>query len=221
MSPIATASLPAKVVLAIIAFNVVMSLWAKRKQKQAAAEAKDPAGAAALKEEARRRMENARARSQAERQSKEARNDDAADSARAKREKALEVGKDILGQLAKELGLELPQNKPAPRPQPARAAAPKPAPAAARKPARGGEVRSEGERPASLKDLLAAQKAAASKEGEGAPRRAPYNEPIPAPLRQAAPLIRPEDLRDPEALRRAFVLKTILDKPLSLQGRRH
>ena len=252
-----------KIVLAIILFNIAMGLWAKRKKKkeEEAAGGGSGTGGVDAKEEARQRIEGMRARAEAaqaransERETREGRDDGetaARAAAQAKKGKAVDVGKDILGQLAKELGLELPQQqapRPALRPQPAPAAQAQAAKAKA-KAARAQEsstprasagrmahdenVREADARAArraqsehssgeeggrSLKDLLAAQKAAASREGENAPRRAKSDfDDAPVGARVAGPMIRREEIIDPAAMRRAFVLQTILEKPLSLR----
>lgn len=228
--PIASASLPWQIVLAIIAFNIVVGIMNKRKQQPKPGSP----DAARKQEEARLKVEAAHAKAKAqaereaaERQAREARDEkasEAATAAQAKKDKALDVGKDILGQLAKELGLELPEaKKPAPpKPAPAPASAPsRPAPTPAR-PARPGRAEFERERPSTLKDLLAAQKSASANAGENAPRRMRPSATGPEPARApaAVPLAAQIDLADADALRRAIVLKTILDKPLALQPRR-
>jgi hypothetical protein len=144
VQPIATASLPWQIVLAIIAFNVIGGLMSKRKRRPPKADPVpgsqgDPMG------DAQRKLEAARARTAAEAERKAAERladrerDDIRKPARADAEdpgmsgpgadaragamrqdpgaKAKEAGKDLLGQLARELGLELPQ---APKPSPAR-----------------------------------------------------------------------------------------------------
>lgn len=245
-----------KIILAIIAFNIVMGMLAKRKKKQQEEAAKG--GGVDAKEEARQRIEGmraradaAQARAQSERETREGRDDGesaAHAAAQAKKDKAVDLGKDILGQLAKELGLELPQPqapRPAPRPQPAapvqakakakpvralESSTPRPSPgraahdenvreADARAARRAQSEHSSGEEGSrSLKDLLAAQKAASTREGENAPRRAKTDyDDAPMGARIAGPMIRREEIIDPAAMRRAFVLQTILEKPLSLR----
>ena len=236
MAQTATASLHATIILGVIAFNVVMSIIAKRKKK-ALAEAKDPQAAARLKEQARQRMEAERAKAQSAAAAREAaarsarqqadRRETAPEASEERGDQALDVGKDLLGQLARELGLKLPESEAPRRPAPQRPATPQ-APAA-RAPQKA-EARTskkavfegysaERERPKSMKDLLAAQKAASAQEGENAPRRVPRAEAVPEPVRAAGPMVRAQDL-DAEALRRAFILKTILDKPVTLRPSR-
>ena len=236
MAQTATASLHATIIIGVIAFNVVMSIIAKRKKK-AQAEAKDPQAAARLKEMARQKMETERAKAQSAAAAREAaarnarqqaeRRETAPEGSEERADQALEVGKDLLGQLARELGLKLPETE-APR-------RPVPRPTAQQtSPARGssqkGETRpakksvfeaysGERERPKSMKDLLAARKAAAAQEGENAPRRIPRAEAVPETVRPPGPMVRAQDL-DAEALRRAFILKTILDKPVTLRSSR-
>lgn len=249
-----------KIILAIIAFNIVMGLIAKRRQKQA--ENEDPA-AKAKREEAiarieadRAKREAAEARAKAERDIRDGRDDHAAEAeaaSQAKKEKAKEVGKDILSQLARELGLELPQPqapRPAPRPQPQPAPAQAQTPKQKQKPARAAE--SSDRRPSAARaahdeavrqaddrakrrlqsehardenrdresrDRESTARESSSRDGDGGPRRQRAYEDAPVGHREDAPLVGRKELGDPEALRRAFILKTILDKPVALRGR--
>ncbi len=227
----ATASFHGSIVLLAVGFQVVMWLLAKRK-KNAAQQAKDPAAQARLKEQARVRMEAEQARRRAQANDGDVNGEDARlareAASRARKEQAIDVGKDLLGQLARELGLKLPESDAPPRPIPTPRPAPAPAPAEG-KPAYGQAAHStrakpeaytaERERPQSLRDLLSAQKAASSTEGENAPRRVPHAKPLEPVSQPAAPMLRAGELSDPESLRRAFILKTILDKPVSQQSR--
>ena len=58
-----------------------------------------------------------------------------------------------------------------------------------------------------------------AREEEGSPTLAPAPWERPEPVR-AAPAAPGLGLDDPEALRKAFILKTVLDKPLALRPRR-
>ncbi len=228
LHPLATASLPWQIVLAIIAFNVIAGLMSKRKKRPPKAEP-IPGSQGDPKGDARRRMEEARAQAAAERERKAAEReanrerDEGRVSARPQVEssgnagriaspaqdpgaKAKEAGRDLLGQLARELGLELPQTpKPAPASRPSSGSRPpsRPTQVPARAPAAGP---------------LAARKTALREE-EGSSSPAPAYTPAalehPGPVR-AAPSPLALDLADGEALRKAFILKTVLDKPLSL-----
>jgi hypothetical protein len=163
--------------------------------------------------------------------------------------KAAELGKDLLTQLAKELGLELPTGnrpaprapQPAPRPQPAASPAPgartpQPAKAAAAKASatqaareaaatarmaqsRDKDRQTEISRRAAM-DTQA--RAARDQSGENAPRRDPrtFAAPASAPAMRSASATARASLMDVKSLRNAFILKTILDKPLSPLGGR-
>jgi hypothetical protein len=150
--------------------------------------------------------------------------------------KAAEMGKDLLTQLAKELGLELPTgSRPAPRPQPqSRPASVRPQPAAAAKkpPAKAAIQQTRAQMEKAANDRTTAMEKAARagetsrtvrNEGENAPRRAPSNPadtPVSAYSSRQAPPAAKVMLMDVKSLRNAFILKTILDKPLALQPRR-
>ena len=136
--------------------------------------------------------------------------------------KAAELGKDLLSQLAKELGLEIPTGpKPAPRPVPAPA---RPLPAAqtpAAKP-KASAIQAARESAASVKMARARETARPRPEaGEDTPRRAPgYLAVTPAaPMAARVSATARASLMDLKSLRNAFILKTILDKPLSLMPR--
>jgi hypothetical protein len=243
LPPLATASLPWQIVLAIIAFNVIAGLMAKRKQRPPKSDPV-PGSQGDPKGDARRRLEEARARSAAEAERKAAERqadrerDEGRVSARPKTEafgkggsgrdaaapaqdagaKAKDAGRDLLGQLARELGLELPQ---APKPPPA------PRPAPANRPVPGSQPASASRTsPAQARTSAAGANAArktavreeAVREEEGSTSPAPIALAHPEPIRAASPLA--FELADADALRKAFILKTVLDKPLSLRPRR-
>lgn len=236
--PIAFAALPWQLVAAIIVFNIVAGMISKRKQKQAKAGAKpDPKADARttaaqgnrdsreaenlrnreeirLREaaEAKRKAAELQAREEILRARDEARGSrepaqtgargasgtgagrpkTRAESAPARREPAQPAGKRILDQLARELGLELPEAR-KPVPAPARPSNRQPSAPAAIEPA---------------EETVSAR--------------------IPAPTPTAAPIAAPAapsfpgaaDFSDPEAMRKAFILKFILDRPLALRHRR-
>lgn len=149
--------------------------------------------------------------------------------------KAKELGKDLLSQLAKELGLEIPtDHKPAPRPAPAPA---RPLPAAQTPPAKASATQAAKQSAASAK---MAQSRAKDRQteisrrgdqnsgrrqdaGENTPRRASgYLAATPAEpmaVRLTASATARASLMDVKSLRNSFILKTILDKPLSLAPR--
>jgi hypothetical protein len=151
-----------------------------------------------------------------------------------------QTGKDLLSQLAKELGLEIPDppppgpvSKPTPRPAETRGENPRvqtPAPSAKPKPAPGRPAKGQ-----TVLDRHAAESQRGEHShtvrtvdrtgGENAPRRLPGSVPGNMPVTLGAearslPELARESLMDPESIRRAFILKTILDKPLSLQPHR-
>jgi hypothetical protein len=112
-------------------------------------------------------------------------------------EQAKAAGKDLLSQLAKELGLELPgATRPPPRPGNVHVTH-RPAPHPAPKP-----------RPEPEADERPAPSMAAPVPPMSGNRAA-----------AAEPAVAFSDFSDPAALRRAVILKTILDKPLSLRPR--
>jgi hypothetical protein len=138
--------------------------------------------------------------------------------------KAAELGKDLLSQLAKELGLEIPTGpKPAPRPIPA-AARPQ---TAAQAPAAAAKVKASATMAA--KQSAATAKMALGREsgrtrldaGEDTPRRAQgYLAVTPAvPMAARVSATARASLMDIKSLRNAFILKTILDKPVSINPR--
>lgn len=138
------------------------------------------------------------------------------------KEKATEIGKDILGQLAKELGLELPKDGTAPKPIPARVPSAEPAPAtrapnreSARKASTGAHTpRGYSTSP----DEVRARAAETARAKPSLPRvAAPVAVVAKEVFSQASLAAR--DLNDPDALGRAFVLQTILGKPLSMRPR--
>ncbi|MEO7425409.1 MAG: hypothetical protein ABI036_09495 [Fibrobacteria bacterium] len=148
-----------------------------------------------------------------------------------------QTGKDLLSQLAKELGLEIPAPappRPAPRPPaeirgensrvqtPAPSAKPKPAPG---RPAKGQTVLDRHDAEAQRGEHSHSVRTVDRSGGENAPRRLPAyltsNAPVTlAPDAPSFSELARESLMDPESIRRAFILKTILDKPLSLQPHR-
>ena len=151
-----------------------------------------------------------------------------------------QTGKDLLSQLAKELGLEIPSpppprpvSKPTPRPAetrgenprvqtPAPAGKPKPAPG---RPAKGQTVSDRHDAESQRGEHSHSVRTVDRSGGENAPRRLPAyltsNAPVTlAPDAPSLSELARESLMDPESIRRAFILKTILDKPLSLQPHR-
>jgi hypothetical protein len=252
VQPIATASMPWQIVLAIIAFNVIGGIMSKRKRRPPKADPL-PGSQGDPKGDAWRRMEEARARSAAEAERKAAERladrdrDEGRGTVRARAEgegmpgsgedaggaamgrdagaKAKEVGKDLLGQLARELGLELP---PAPKPSPSA----RPGPSAS--PGRPAPVSRNASAPAKVRPTAAQYRSSTPVPGgPAAARKTAVREeegsdsPVPAPapgahlepVRSAASPTPVLDLGDPEALRKAFILKTILDKPHALRAR--
>jgi hypothetical protein len=164
--------------------------------------------------------------------------------------KAAELGKDLLTQLAKELGLELPTgNRPAPRaPQPSPRPQPAPAPAPASRtaqPLKTAQAKASATQAA--REAAASARMAQSRDrdrqteisrraakdaqvrnardqsGENAPRRDPRHfavTPAQASAMHSASATARAGLMDAKSLRNAFILKTILDKPLApLPGR--
>lgn len=131
------------------------------------------------------------------------------------------AGQDILAQLAKELGLQIPT--PPPPAPPARHSntnvTPARSPQSASAPS-PRHARLETPLPAETATRRPETRPAASSRRPETP--API-EPLPqASVFEAAPVSdewRP-NLSDPAALRQAFILKTILDRPLSLRPRR-
>jgi hypothetical protein len=124
--------------------------------------------------------------------------------------KAAETAKDFLTQIAKELGLELPpgtSGKPAPKPQ-----APKPAPPPPPPP------RPSYQAPSPDESRFRATEAARAKPSM--PRIEEFQPYATASAARGAG-ITPLELAGPEALRQAFILKTILDKPLARRPRSH
>lgn len=237
LHPVATASLPWQLVLAIIVFNIVLGMISKRKQGKGKPGPKGAGNA----DEARRRMEEARERARAEAERKAAEReaharrdpevpDKAAAEAEVRREKAKAVGKDLLSQLARELGLELPNAPKPPPPRPVPAPAPSRTstarPAARKEALRNGRAAGEsgdGEHDGTLADLIASRKASGPEgtEAPAGPRAQAAFDPhaSPEPARSAVSSLAGQ-LADAEALRKAFILKTILDKPLALRLRR-
>lgn len=163
--------------------------------------------------------------------------------------KAKELGKDLLSQLAKELGLEIPtERKPAPRPAPAPT---RPQPAAPAPTAKSKASAIDGKTSAidgktsviddkeSAADRIAKAKGRHTETsrrssedyperkrqdaGENTPRRTPgylaVTPAAPMAARTTASATARASLMDVKSLRNAFILKTILDKPLSLKPR--
>ena len=134
------------------------------------------------------------------------------------REKASEMGRDILTQLAKELGLELP--KPGRQPPKPPAATPAPAPGG-RIPSRTASQPLPSSRPVSAGPDAARARAAEEARARslqatrGSAASAQRNIVAAAPAPALSPLS--ADLAHPEALRKAFILKTILDRPVSMR----
>ncbi len=141
--------------------------------------------------------------------------------------KAKELGKDLLSQLAKELGLEIPTGTtPAPRPVPAPA---KPQPARPLPAAQAPATKVKASATMAARQSAASAKVALGREsgrtrldaGEDTPRRAQgYLAVTPAPpMAVRVSATARASLMDLKSLRNAFILKTILDKPLSLSPR--
>jgi hypothetical protein len=250
--PVAYASLPWQLVLAIIAFNIVAGMISKRKQRQAKSAKANPrteAGKAEARRdkddsrdgEIRRSLEETRLREAAEakrraadRQARQAREEvlrareeertseepvatgtakQAETTGRAvppqpPRETPKPAGKGLLEQLARELGLELPQ-------------APRPAPIPARAPVRPVETPSMRPQPGRQEIRRDTRRLESDETGEPSRSEGSGYRPAPAPMSApiAEALVGPDDFTDPRAMRKAFILKVILDKPLAL--RRH
>lgn len=208
--PIASASLPWQLVLAFIVFNAVAGMISKRKQKQAKANSRtdaDKTQARTDKDDARdaqirRRSEEARVRAAAE-----AEKTAKAATAPARPGTPMPAGKGLLEQLARELGLELPQPTSVPVP-----------PRAPAKPVEAQAMRPQTARQESRRDIRRAEKDEGSEVAVNRPMPSPMTAPVSAPAAQA--LAGPGDFTDPEALRKAFIMKVILDKPLALRRQR-
>ncbi|MDQ3000815.1 MAG: hypothetical protein M3Y08_06100 [Fibrobacterota bacterium] len=250
-----------KIILVIIAFQVVMGIMAKRKARRKAEEAaRNPSAtkdgespAVAVRkpqplwgdsqsehdddeeevewDEHHKRGEPERARPQ---RSQDQRHAPAGSG------KAAELGKDLLSQLAKELGLEIPgpeQRRPAPRPSPQpptsiQTTRPAPNPkgtpvartATVRPTAQAQKAINQAQRMASdaARDSRISLARGHHTGGENVPRRETQNLPsneASAPMAAASSVAR-ESLFDGESIRRAIILNTILEKPLSLKPRR-
>jgi hypothetical protein len=198
LHPIATASLPWQIVLAIIAFNVIGGLISKRKRRAPKPDPVRP-DAEPFGREVSEKDERTRATTQ--------------DSGA----QAKEAGKDLLGQLARELGLELP---PTPKPAPASRPAPPSRPSAPPRSAPASRPYAPEARAATAGPI--AKRKTAEREEEGSPslaRETPAPQAATEPVRGATSVLALE-LGDADALRKAFILKTILDKPMSLRPRR-
>jgi hypothetical protein len=165
------------VILLILAFNVVAALVKKRKARAGSAAPKPPSP----------REERPETASRDERPRAEAR-----EGATASREGAAPsrgMGRDLLEELARELGLETGEPE---RPRP--------------------EV--PAYKPEAVAENVAARAQARTdaRPVERAPRKAKTAAPEPAaPMRRAPAL----DLRDVEGLRRAFIAKEVLGPPVS------
>ncbi|MBW8886568.1 MAG: hypothetical protein JF616_02320 [Fibrobacteres bacterium] len=189
--PIAFASLPWQLVLAFIVFNIVAGMISKRKQ-----------GKAKSGSPANPRTETRKAEMPAA-------------PAQARREAPKPAGKGLLEQLARELGLELPQptgSAPVPQRAPAR-----PVEAASARPQTARQETRRDARPSDKTNRSDRDERDEASRSEGSDTR-PTPAPMTAPAAQA--LVGPGDFTDPEALRKAFIIKVILDKPIALQRRR-
>lgn len=262
MLPVASASIPWQIVLAIIAFNIVAGIISKNKQKPGKAGPKPgprPEDARRRAEAMRQRREEAHAEARAEAERKTAarqasereaarrgaaaekaagnRNDeggDAGDEPDAGPEAGRRSG-NILEQLARELGLELPvPQRPAPRKDsrpgtagriPAESARSQ---AAGRIPAESAGSHADGRARAETPETSGAYASAVepvrrdivSEPDPFAAASVRSRRPVPAPAAgplRSRPLVGRDDLSDPMALRKAFILKTILDEPVSLR----
>src|SRR5690606_3541698 len=242
-----------KIILLIIAFQVVMGLFAKRKARQKAEEEEGLEGEEALleaedaddprslrEEEAREQARRDAARAEAARE--HARQEAARAEAKKKRleslkrermtessrddrgehertgshparpgkgnkaqEQAAQLGKDLLSQIAKELGLDLPQS-PTPRPVP-KPAMPTPESQGAKKPVPHAVMPSAAH----------SQRRTSPPEWETSSRRTRSAPPMESAVSASTGSLARESMLDAESIRRAIVLKTILDKPLSLK----
>lgn len=195
LHPIASASLPWQLVLAIIVFNIVAGMISKRKQGKAKpgartdektganAGAKTDPQAEARKAAAQRAKDDSRnlevLRRQAEARAREA--------AEAKRKDA-----ERLARQARQAREE------------------------------DQRTRGQAERPVMPKETRRVDSAAATqrdKIAEADPRPSPVPVAMSEPGR-LAPAIGAGEFADPEVLRKAFIMKVILDKPLALAPRR-
>lgn len=134
------------------------------------------------------------------------------------------AGKDLLTQLAREIGLQLPEAPSARKPAPAPGKAPVPpaskGSAPTSLPARNKRVTSYDEDHARTVADSAPGRDMTSAPGIAAVESANAAAYVTLdPLRPTALTALRADLFDGESLRRAFILKTVLDKPLSLQPR--
>lgn len=157
------------------------------------------------------------------------------------KEKAAELGKDFFSQLAKEFGLELPApNEQRPRPgqnqipqhvphqSPVPVGNPKGVPVTktvtARPTAQAQKAINQAQRAASdaVRNARISNARQHHESGENSPRRTQSNTPVTqesAPMIAAHSVFARESLFELDSLRRAYILKTILEKPLSLRPR--
>jgi hypothetical protein len=183
LHPIASASLPWQLVLAIIAFNIVAGMISKRKQGKAKAGA-NPASKPASQADARK--------------------------AEAQREKDKSRNLEVMRRQAEARAREAAEAK---------------RKAAERKAREEVQRAGAPERPVVPKETRRAESIPSVTGAE------PYGtediDPRPAPAPGAVPVaardsqaVGPGDLADPEVLKKAFIMKIILDKPLALARRR-
>ena len=231
--PIAAAALPWQLVLAFIVFNVVAGMISKRKQGQRqprpGVKARPmPEAPADPRAESNPAKSNAAMSNTVESNVAEAQRRPDEARAGAGGETAKDFRTDILSELARQLGLELPEpSKPSSaKPSSAKPSSAKPSRTEA-SPSAQAPVRprprlesDDGEHIGTHADLIAARKASriADQRPSAAAPPAPPPPVAPEPARPAASLA--ADFADPEALRKAFILKTVLDKPLALRPRR-
>ena len=135
------------------------------------------------------------------------------------KEKAAEMGKDLLTKLAKELGIELPKPEPKPAPRPA-TTPPPPASAGRAAPRLPGA----GSPRAQCPPDRTRSRARAAEEARSRSHQVTHRASGPGPSQwSGTPTGMPPasvtaaELAHPEALRQAFILKTILDRPLSMR----
>jgi hypothetical protein len=242
------------IVLLIIAFNVISALMQRRakKAREAAGQSDPNADEEDWMEDDDEAREVARRRAPSQPASTSSRIPD-----EERVEKMPSLGRDILDQMMRDLGLKVPSPS-SPQPPSSRPASSSPSPATSRPvpmSARSGATSSSSaERPVSQDDLglqreqrerrereLAAEsarareqikewerlansrsrnperQAAASRQTLVTPRKQPTS--VAAPMASSA-ANRVMDLRNPNRLREAFIVKEILDAPLSRRPRR-
>ncbi len=140
----------------------------------------------------------------------------------SERSQVAEAGKDLLTQLARELGLNIPQ-RPQPNPVPRPVPNPTPNPVQPAPLSADAQLRNKRATAGYDDQGRTVADSAPGKDMTSAPGIAAVESANAAayvtrdPLRPTAMTAIRADLFDPESLRRAFILKTILDQPLSLR----